>query len=143
MTMRYERWKRSRSPAAKSFTPFIGVCIARLLINRGPYRWGHCRSTRLLMSGFKMFHAWYKMGSFTKFCINQPRPTFFSCLISEPRQNHSLHATQVKTVSFNSCKLQMSGYRTIARFINKPFVSCYINSQYGTIHIIVYINEPQ
>ena len=43
----------SLSPATKSFTPFIGVYIARLLINRGPYRWGLCPNTRFLMAGFK------------------------------------------------------------------------------------------
>ena len=43
----------SLSRAAKSFTPFIGVYIALLLINRGPYRWGLCPNTRFLMSGLK------------------------------------------------------------------------------------------
>ena len=50
----------SISPAVNSFTPFIGVFIARLLINRKPYRWGWTARTRFLMSGFK-HKGWSKL----------------------------------------------------------------------------------
>ena len=44
----------SLSPAAKSFTPFIGVYIAQYLFNRGRYYDTGEANTRLPMSGFKI-----------------------------------------------------------------------------------------
>ena len=41
------------TPAAKLFTPSIGVYIGRLLINWGLFRWGQTASTGFLMLRFK------------------------------------------------------------------------------------------
>ena len=45
----------SAGPKAKvkSFTTFIGIYIARLLIKQRSYRWGRTAYTQFLMSGFK------------------------------------------------------------------------------------------